>query len=213
MQKAMVFALFLLLILFLSFALGAALLGQKNTSTTYSSKIETLYLETTAKMHLIKTIFWGGLAVVALLGAAGVVAGVVRTVWLRSQLIPPHDTGLFPVAQGRAGGQIYYHDPNRQLAGSVIYSNGPEGVTVRQVMPPNDRGEQLQVASQAQATQLVAAAGRGQGLTAQNQMLLERLASNAASRPVPRLPQITVLDKNIAKERHLLTALRADWEE
>jgi hypothetical protein len=211
MQKSTVFALFLILLL--AVTLSVVLVGQGGASAKYQSEIEALHLETAGKMQAIKVGFWGGLAAVALLGTVGITVGLVRFIWQRSRLIHPHANGLFPVIQGRVGRQTYYHDPNRQLSGSVAYSADPEGEIARPILPPNDQGEQLQVTSQAQATQLVAAAGQGRGLTAQSRQLVERVAPSTASRPIPRLPQVVALDTDIPEERHLITALRADWDE
>ena len=203
----------LLLIMLLACALGVILARQGRTSAAHQLEMESLHLKTATKMHAIKVGLWGGLAVVALLSAAGLAAGLVRAVWRRSRLIHPHATGLFPVVQGRAGGQTYYHDPNRQLAGTVVYGSGSEGTTVHLPTLPDDRGEQLQVTTQAQATQLVAAAGQGRGLTAQSRQLAERVVLTPSSRSAPRLPEVVVLDDAIPEERHLLTALQRDWDD
>ncbi len=213
MKKGTAFFLSLFLILLLAFTLGAVLARQGKPSAKHQQEMEALNLQTAAKMQAIKIGLWRGLVAIALLGATGLVAGLVRAVWQRSRLIHPHANGLFPVIHGRVGRQRYYHDPNRQLAGTVIYGSGPEGATVHPLMPPNDRGEQLQVTSQAQATQLIAAAGQGQGLSAQNRRLAERAVLATVSRPPPHLPDVVVLDKAIPEERHLLTALRQDWED
>jgi len=203
----------LLLIMLLACALGAILARQGRRSAEHQLEMEALHLKTATTMQAIKVGLWGGLAVVALLSAAGLAAGLVWAVWQRSRLIHPHATGLFPVVQGRAGGQTYYHDPNRQLAGTVVYGSGPEGTTVHLPTPPDDRGEQLQVTTQAQATQLVAAAGQGRGLTAHSRQLAERVVLTSPSRSAPRLPEVVVLDDAIPEERHLLTALRRDWDD
>lgn len=213
MRKGTAFLFTLMLMLLLAFVLGAVLVGQGRPSTEYQMAMEALHLKTAAKMQAIKAGFWVGMAIIALLGTAGAMTGLVRVVWQRSRLIHPQANGLFPVVQGRAGGKIYYHDPNRQLAGSVFYGPGPKGAMAHSVLPSDDRGEQLQVTTQAQATQLIAAAGQGQGLTAQSRRLAERVALAAASRPTPRLPEVTVLDEAIPEERYLLTALRTDWDE
>jgi hypothetical protein len=220
MRKGTTFILTLFLILLLGLILGAVLAGQGRSSPKYQAQMETLNLETTAKMRIIKVGFWGGLAVVVLLGVSGVSVGLVRAVWLRSRLIHPHANGLFPVVQDRIGrrilqpgsGHTYYHDPNRQVAGSVAYSASLDRVNAQPVLPPHDQGEQLQVTTQAQATQLVAAAGQGRGLTSQSRQLVERVALAPAAHPVPRLPEVVVPDETIPEERHLLTALRTDWE-
>jgi hypothetical protein len=80
-------------------------------------------------------------------------------------------------------------------------------------MPPNDQGEQLQVTAQAQAAQLVAAAGQSRGLTVQSRQFAERVALAMIPHPVPRLPEIVVPDTSIPQEQHLLTALRQDWKD
>jgi hypothetical protein len=208
-DSAFIIILFLLLV----FILGIVLTGQERTSAEYQTEMEALTLKTVAKMQAIKVGFLGGLAVIVLFGATGIIVGLVRAAWQRSRLISPHTNGLFPIVQGRFGGQTYYHDPNRQLAGSVVYSAGPEGTTVQHLTPPNDRGEQLQVATQAQATQLVTAAGQGQGLTAQGRQLAEYVVRATAPRSASHLPGVVTLDEAIPEDRHLLNALRTDWDE
>jgi hypothetical protein len=197
----------------LALGLGLALVGGREVSPEYRKAMESLHLDTATKMGWIKVLFWGGLAALSLVGVGGLVAGLLRAVWRRSRLVHPHPSGIFPVVEGRAGGQTYYHDPNRQLAGTVAYGGGPEGVAVRHLVPPGQEEAQFQVATQAQATQLVAAASQGQGTAARTGRLVERRAVAAPMRPVPRLPEVVVLDEAIPEERHLLTALRQDWEE
>lgn len=212
-MKKITSLLFMLLIaLLLVFPLAVLLASRARPTAQYQAQVETQQLEKTAKMHAIQIGFWGGMAILALIGTGGVTIGLIRTVWLRSQLIHPHTHGLFPVIKDRFGRQVYYHDPNRQLAGSVAYRTGPEGIAARHLGPPNAESEQFQIATQAQATQLVAAAGQGRGLTAHSRRLAERVALAVGPRPAPRLPPITVLDQSIAEERHLLTAIQADWE-
>ena len=213
MRKGTIFLLTFFLMLSLALILGAVLAGQGRPSETYQLEKEALHLRTATKMQTIKVGFWGGLAAIALLSGAGIMAGLVRNVWRRSQIIHPHTNGLFPVVQGRAGGQTYYHDPNRQLSGSVAYGSGQGGTIVRHLMPPNDQGEQLQVTAQAQAAQLVAAAGQSRGLTVQSRQFAERVALAMVPHPVPRLPEIVVPDTSIPQEQHLLTALRQDWKD
>jgi len=213
MRKGLTLFVLLSLAALLVLALGVSIAGRGETSTGYQRQIETLYLQTATRMHVIKVGLWGGLALVVVLGAAGVAAGLVRLVWLRSQLIPPQSNGLFPVIQGHTCRQTYYHDPNRQLAGSVAYGTGPDGAVARPLQLPDDRGQQLQVTAQAQAAQLVAAAVQGQNLTAQGRRLAERVAQATAPRPTPHLPRVIVPDEIVPEERHLIAALRADWEE
>jgi hypothetical protein len=213
MRKGTIFLLTFFLMLSLALILGAVLAGQGRPSETYQLEKEALHLRTATKMQTVKVGFWGGLAAIALLGGAGITAGLVRNVWRRSQIIHPHVNGLFPIVQIRAGGQTCYHDPNRQLSGSVAYGSGQGGTIVRHLMPPNDQGEQLQVTAQAQAAQLVAAAGQGRGLTVQSRQFAERVALAMVPHPVPRLPEIVVPDTSIPQEQHLLTALRQDWKD
>jgi hypothetical protein len=197
----------------LAFGLGLALAGGRGISPEYQAAVESLRLDTAAKMSWIKIVFWGGLAVLSLVGVGGLVGGLLRAVWRRSRLVHPHSSGIFPIVEGRAGGETYYHDPNRQLAGTVAYGDGQEGVTVRHLAPPGQEEAQFQIATQAQATQFAAAASQGQRLTAQTRRLVERMATAAPACPVPRLPEVVVLDESIPEERHLLAALRQDWEE
>ncbi len=51
-------------------------------------------------------------------GLAGGGVMLLRYIWQRANLIRARD-GLFPVVRGRAAGQTYYHDPNRQWAEAV----------------------------------------------------------------------------------------------
>ncbi len=197
----------------LAFVLAVALTSQGGVSTEYQRAMESLHLDAAAKMQGIRLGFWGGLAAIALIGVGGLVIGVLRLMWQRSRLIAPHSTGIFPVVEGRMGGQTYYHDPNRQWAGTTAYGTSPEGVTVRHLVSPGQEAAQLQIASQAQATQVVAAVSQGQGLTPQSRRLVERVALAAPGRAVPRLPQVVVLDEAVPEERRLLAALRQDWEE
>jgi len=194
----------------LAFVLGLVLAGERSVSPEYRAAIEALRLDTAAKMRWIKLGFWGGLTVIALAGLGGAVGGLLRLVWRRSRLIQPHSSGLFPIVESRAGGQTYYHDPNRQLAGTVAYGAGPEGVVVRHLTPPGQEEAQLQIATQAQATQLVAAAAQGRE-SAPTRRLVGRAAPALPARPAPRLPQVVILDESIPEERRLLAALRQDW--
>lgn len=197
----------------LAFGLGLALAGNRGVSPEYQTAMESLRLDTAVKMHWIKIGLWSGLAAIILVGVGGLVGGLLRAVWRRSRLVHPHLSGIFPIVEGRAGGQTYYHDPNRQLAGTVAYGGGTEGVTVRHLTPPGQEEAQFQVTTQAQATQFVAAASQGRGLTAPARRLAERVALAAPARPVPRLPKVVALDEAIPEERRLLAALRQDWEE
>lgn len=212
-EATVILAVSLTLVCALAFGLGLALAGGRVVSPQYRAAVESLRLDTAAKMGWIKIGFWGGLVVLSLVGVGGVVGGLLRVVWRRSRLVHPHSSGIFPVVEGRAGGETYYHDPNRQLAGTVAYGDGPEGLTVRHLAPPGQEEAQFQIATQAQATQFVAAASQGQKPTAQTRRLVERMALAAPTRPVPRLPEVVVLDEAIPEERRLLAALRQDWEE
>lgn len=199
----------LTLVCVLAFVLGLVLAGDGGTSWEYRRAMEALRLDTEAKMQWIQIGFWGGLAAITLIGVGGGVAGLLRAMWRRSRLITPHSSGIFPIVEGRAGGQTYYHDPNRQWAGTTVYGTGPEGASVRQLVPPGQEEAQYQIATQAQATQLIAAASQGRGLTAPVRRLAERVTTPA--RPVPRLPDLVVLDESIPEERRLIAALRQDW--
>jgi hypothetical protein len=197
----------------LVFVLGLALAGGWGVSPEYQRAMESLRLDTEAKMRWIQIAFWGGLATLTLVGVGGLVGGVLRTAWRRSRLIQPNASGLFPVVENRAGGQTYYHDPNRQWMGTTVYGAGPEGASVRHVAPAGQEEVQFQIASQAQATQFIAAASQGRGLTASARRLAERVALSASTRPVPHLPEVVVLDESMPEERRLLAALCQDWVE
>ena len=197
----------------LTFVLGLVLAGNWGISPEYQAAMESLRLDTATKMSWIKIGFWGGLAAVTIVGLGSVVAGLLRAAWRRSRLIRPEPSGLFPIVEGRAGNQTYYHDPNRQWAGTTAYRVGSEGITVRHMAPPGQEETQFQIATQAQATQLIAAASQGGGLNASTRRLVEKVALATPARPPPRLPQVVVLSEAIPQERRLLSALRQDWEE
>jgi hypothetical protein len=223
MRKETVTVVMMLLLLScaLAFALGLVLAGNWGASPEFQRAMESLRLDTAAKMSWIRIGFWGGLAAVAVVGLGGAVAGLLRATWRRSRLIRPETSGLFPIVEGRAGGRIlrpgsgytYFHDPNRQWAGTTAYGAGPEGPVVRHLAPPGQEEAQLQIASQAQATQFVAAASRGGGLNASARRLVEKVALASPARPPPSLPEVVVLSEAVPEERRLLAALRQDWEE
>jgi hypothetical protein len=196
----------------LAFALGLVLAGNWGVSPEYQTAVESLRLDTATKMRWIKIGFWSGLAAIIVFGLGGIVAGLLRATWRRSRLIRPEHSGLFPIVEGQAGGQTYYHDPNRQWAGTTTYGDGLEGVDVRHLAPPGQEKVQLQIATQAQATQLVAAASQGRELDASTRRLVEKAALAAPERPAPSLPEVVVLSESIPEERHLLASLRRDWD-
>jgi len=201
----------LLLLLLLAFVLGIVIASQ-GPSPQYRAAVEQLKLSTAAKMASLKVVFWYGLAGIALLGLSFGLGMTIWSVWRRSQLIRPNTSGLFPVVRGRASGQIYYHDPNRQLAGTVAYGAGPDGVQMQQLIPAGTEAEQLQVTTQAQVAQVVAAASQGRSVSAATRRLVERMTQQ---RPVPRLPEVQVVEGEIAdsEAQHLLEAIRQDWRE
>ncbi|MFZ5915674.1 MAG: hypothetical protein ACOYZ7_01920 [Chloroflexota bacterium] len=204
-----------MLILAGSLAVGLVwvLIGDWQASPQYRTAMESLALNTATRMHGIKIVFWAGLTAIVLLGLTGLVAGLLRLLWRRSRLIQPHASGLFPIVERQAGDQVYYHDPNRQWAGAAVYRANRQGVTAQQIPPPGWEEAQLQITTQAQAAQLAAAASQGRGLTAPARQLVGRVAAQASPRSIPSLPQVVVLDEAHPEERHLLTALRRDWDE
>lgn len=200
-----------ILMLLLAFALGAVLFEQ-GPSTQYRAAIEALRLETAGKMSALKVVFWYGLAAIALFGLAAGVGVLLLSIWQRSRLIRPDDSGLYPVVRERApDGRPYYHDPNRQVAGSVAYHDGLEGIEAQLLLPAGMEEAQLQVTTQAQAAQVVAA-GRGRGMSRTARRTVERM-----TRPRPRLPMpaVMVVQGELADpdDRRLAAAIRQDWEE
>lgn len=63
--------------------------------------------------------------------------------------------------------------------------------------------------TQAQAAQVVAAAGQGGRMSPSARRVVQRMTQ---PRPVPRLPEVVVIDTEIPKERRLLAAIRATIE-
>jgi hypothetical protein len=209
--------LILLLFLLAAFTLGVVV-ANRGPSPQYRAALEAQQLATKAKTDAIKVAFLGGLAVAAVLTACGLAMALVRAVWQRPQLIRPNDSGLFPVVRGHAGREVFYHDLNRQLAGTTVYHVGPDGLEVQQCVPAGREAEpfgsaqdrQLQVTTQAQAVQLVAAASRGSS-SAYTRRLAQHLATRS-SRPAPHMPELQLLSPEIPEERLLLAAIRRDWE-
>ena len=201
--------LILLLFLLVAFTLGVVV-ASRGPSPQYRAALEAQRLATKAKTDTIKVTLLGGLAVAVVLAALGLAIAVVRTVWQRPQLIRPNDSGLFPVIRGHAGREVFYHDPNRQLAGTTVYHAGPDSLEVQQQLPAGMEAEQLQVATQAQAVQLVAAASQS-ATSASARRLVQRLAI-CPSRPAPHMPELQLLSPEIPEERLLLAAIRRDWE-
>ena len=196
----------------LALVLGLVLADNWRVSAEYQAAVESLRLDTATKLSWIKIGFWGGLAAIAVVGLGGVVVALLRATWQRSRLIHPESTGLFPIVEGRMGGETYYHDPNRQWAGTTVYGAGPAGADARQLAPPGQEETQFQIATQAQATQFVAAASQGGGLNASTRRLVEKVALATPAHPPPRLPKVVVLSEAIPEEQRLLTALHQDWE-
>jgi hypothetical protein len=201
--------LFLILVCGLASVLG--LIGGWTPSPEYRQAVESMQIDTAHKLRWIRIVFWGGLTAIALLGLAGAVGGLLRLLWRRSRLIGVDPSGLFPIVENRAGGQIYYHDPNRQWAGTTIYGTDAEGIAVRHAIPLGQQEAQFQLSTQAQATQFVAAANQGRGLSTPARRLVERMVDSSVRRPVPRLPEVVVLDEALPEDRRLLAALHRDW--
>jgi len=97
--------------------LGGVVLSSR-PAPQYQAAMNDLRLDTATKMARLKIAFCYGLAAVVVLGLAGGGVMLLRYIWQRTNLIRAQD-GLFPVVRGRAAGQTYYHDPNRQWAEAV----------------------------------------------------------------------------------------------
>ena len=142
----------------------------------------------------------------------GLVGGgvmLLRYIWQRTNLILAQE-GLFPVVRGRAAGQTYYHDPNRQWAGTVAYGSGPDGLQARSLLPSGAEGYQTQISTQAQATQLIAAASQGGGMPRHTRQAVQRMIQ--APQATTRMPEIVTLDTSVSEERRLLAAILAEMD-
>ena len=142
-------------------------------------------------------------------GLAGGGVMLLRYIWQRTNLIRAQE-GLFPVVRGRAAGQTYYHDPNRQWAGTVAYGSGPDGLQARSLLPSGAEGYQAQISTQAQATQLIAAASQGGGIPRHTRQVVQRMTQ--APQETPRMPEIVTLDTSVSEERRLLAAILAEMD-
>jgi len=202
MSKA--FILLMLIALILAFVLGAVLRGRTYSSPSpeYLTRAEQLRLENQARLNTIKTVFLVALGVVILVGVTGITLGLVRMVWLKARLVYPARSGIFPVLVNRVGPQVILHDPNRTLAGTTVLGRGPDGVSVQHLLPPEAGVEaQLQVTTQAQVAQAVAAAAGGDGVNAQSRKLIESVTARQVAAP---LPEVEVSDLEPSHVERLL---------
>lgn len=181
-------------------------------SKEYRFQREVQKIESAGRLTLWRDVFLvagGGLLVIAL---GGSVAIFLYGAWFRVNLIS-HKQGLFPIIRGKAGGQTFYHDPNRQLAGSVAYGEGQAGVEAQHLLPQGAEDLQAQITAQAQAVQVVAAARKDEETEKATRRLVERVTKR--TRTGQRLPKVEVVEGEIvdADDRFLLAAIRQDWED
>lgn len=182
-------------------------------SDTYVLQREAQKIESAARLTQVKDWFFTGAAISFLVAIAGGVVVGLYWLWTQTSFIRPN-RGLFPVIRGRIGKTTFYHDPNRQLRGAVAYlPDANEGVRATH-MGDGTESAHVQIASQAQATQLVAAAvgKKGEGLDPQGQEVVSRVAQSIANNPA-RMPDVLPLDTGVPDDRLLLAAVEADWQE
>lgn len=175
-----------LITLILAFFLGALL---SRSDDGYQRELQ---MEHARRLQWVETAFLGGLVGVVLLALGGGVFVGLRLLNKRASTIYPDRAGLFPIVRGHVGRAEYYHDPNRAPTPTTVYLEGVGTPTVQvlHITAQGAAGEQLQITSQAQAAQLVAAATRQAGGSFSSRQLVE--AAAAATRQIARpIPEAT----------------------
>ncbi|MBN1887048.1 MAG: hypothetical protein JW850_03625 [Thermoflexales bacterium] len=167
---------------------------------------------TTLRNVLIST----GIGAGALVLAVGSAFAVVALLNKRATSVYPNGAGQYPIIARRGFGWITYHDPNRGLGPAAVYrtptlldvvattivairSGKPPALTAPAAdFPPTaDTGTMAQIASQAQAVGLMAAATRNQEPNQQVRRLAETVARSTLGTPTAasRLPgEIKLID-------------------
>ncbi len=100
--------------------------------------------------------------VIGLLTLAGLGSALIVYAHRRAGEIRPGPDGQFPIIRVRVGGATVLHDPNRQLAPTVVYTTPrlAQNVVVMPVLPPGLETEQVATTARAQAVQLASAVNK-----------------------------------------------------
>jgi hypothetical protein len=182
-----------LLTVLLGLVIGALLFGKLTSLSPAEQerqRIENRELEERLELERPMVFFWSwAWRVVIVLGGLGALG--VALVWgVRMALtIAPNRKGIFPLLLGRVGKAWVIHDPNRALAGTNLIPVGPDKTPhFIPALPEGLEREQVQITSQAQMVQGVAAAANGEENRGRIGALTDVVLgqSNKLSRPHPK---------------------------
>jgi hypothetical protein len=131
------------------------------------------------------------LGAVFVLTLAGLGWSTVRWLHRRAETVYPNRAGLYPIREGRVGGVKVFHDPNRTLGGSTLYSTAGRDIQVQHPLPLGQEATQQQITAQAQVAQAVRAAVSGSSpLPAAQNLPADLLANARLSRPMPEVREL-----------------------
>lgn len=162
----------------------------------------------------------------ALVLAVGLSFGAAAWVMRRATSIYPNAQGQYPVMVSRGFGWVTYHDPSRGLGAGAVYrvptaidvaaqalalvrgQPAPRPALTTEYPGNGSEGAMVQVASQAAAIGLMAAATRPAGLLGGGQMVNRQEARELAQRaigsggaPMERMPEVRIIDDPDANAR------------
>ena len=195
----------LLIVALVGLALGIGLwLGYRvRRPTAYDVERTALSIEFARKLLPFKLAFFVLLGGVALLTLGGLGFGAVRWLDRRADTVYPDRSGFYPLREERIGRVKVFHDPNRTLTGTTVYTSGGRTVSVQHPLPEGMAGAQQQVTGQAQAAQALRAAVSGPSALPPRQRLpLDLLGVHRMSRPLPEVKELDYEPSHI--ERLLL---------
>ena len=159
-----------------------------------------------------KRLTYIGLGAGVLIACVGLALAAVSWVNRRANETLPNAAGLYPVIVKPVAGGVIIHDPNRAIGPTTIYTTPslagaameraglPIGQATVDAPLSGSEGAHVQIASQAQAVQLMSAATRPQSLFGvsearkpEDTAKLITAAINAGAGVAGRLPKITVI--------------------
>ncbi len=160
-----------------------------------------------------KRLTYIGLGAGVLIACVGLALALVGWVNKRANETRPNAAGIFPVIVKPVAGGVIVHDPNRAIGPTTIYTTPsiagavaeraglPIGQATVDAPLSATEGAHVQIASQAQAVQLMSAATRPQALFGvsetrkpEDTAKLITAAISAGAGVAGRLPKITIID-------------------
>jgi len=140
-------------------------------------------------------------------------AGWAMVMWLnkKATTINPTPAGIYPLVVRRLGlpwlnRRLLFFNPNLTLFSTTVVTDGPT-VQVLHISPPAAGAEQMQVTSQAQAVQAIAAAAQGGHYTT------TEIPALFTQTPPPRVNVLPPLLESGSMADSLLEAAEANWRE